>query len=156
MWGFSPKPPKPPRKRRKRKPTVPIIPTLNQLPASGRTEEGYDESVQGAVEISPLAHTLREKVFAFIAQNNGVTDREIQKALGLHGNTQRPRRWELWQAGRIRIVRNSDGQPRYHREGVRVKSILWVVGQEDRCALCGQVYTKTFSSQPVTTSITKS
>jgi hypothetical protein len=46
---------------------------------------------------------LRRKVFDFIASQGklGATDEEIQIALRMSGNTQRPRRWELAKAGRI-------------------------------------------------------
>lgn len=48
------------------------------------------------------ARAIRETVFETIKQSpNGLTDEELQAALGLPGNTQRPRRWELARAGRI-------------------------------------------------------
>lgn len=46
------------------------------------------------------AETDRENVFAYIKANKPI-DEETQIALGLNGNTERPRRRELVQAGRV-------------------------------------------------------
>ena len=52
--------------------------------------------------IRPKAETLRVEVLKFIArQRDGATDEEIQRGLGMTGNTQRPRRKELEKAGAI-------------------------------------------------------
>ena len=51
------------------------------------------------------AAAIREQVFDFIKSrgDDGATDQEIQGHLGLDGNTERPRRWELSsKLGRIR------------------------------------------------------
>lgn len=59
------------------------------------------ESREAAESID--AEILREQVFVFIAQqdSNGATDEEQQLALGMGGNTQRPRRRELQLEGRV-------------------------------------------------------
>lgn len=50
-----------------------------------------------AEAIEPTAATLRRQVLDFIEScgDRGATDCEIQAALGMSGDTQRPRRWEL-------------------------------------------------------------
>ena len=60
-------------------------------------------SVAAADAIKPCAETLRRKVFEFIRLNgkHGATDQECQDALGMAGSTQRPRRIELFQQGKI-------------------------------------------------------
>jgi hypothetical protein len=120
------------------------------VPTAGRTPAGVAGSTRGAEAIGEKAAVLREQVFAAIAAAGpeGMTDREIQRAVGIKGDTERPRRWELWTAGRIKMLRDEDGTPIYRRAGIRVRACIWVVGQERLCAHCGQVYTKTrFSAE---------
>lgn len=59
-------------------------------------------SEAAARKVNPDA--LRSKVLEFIRAKGeeGATDCEIQAALGLSGDTQRPRRWELHKAGLIK------------------------------------------------------
>lgn len=61
-------------------------------------------SVDAAVSIKPATGALRTKVFDYIRQCGvtGATDEEIQTALGMNPNTQRPRRVELVGLGRIK------------------------------------------------------
>ena len=56
-----------------------------------------DTSEEAAEAIRPSAHILRGKVLAYIEgeERNGATDDEVQRALGMNGNTERPRRSEL-------------------------------------------------------------
>jgi hypothetical protein len=60
-------------------------------------------SHQAARAIAPHAKTLRGQVYAFLVQRgpSGATDEEIQRALGMTGNTQRPRRQELETQGLV-------------------------------------------------------
>jgi hypothetical protein len=59
-------------------------------------------SKDAAVAVAGSAAQLREQVYDLIAANpQGLTDEEIQIKLGMKGNTQRPRRWELSETGRI-------------------------------------------------------
>lgn len=53
--------------------------------------------------IKPKASSLRELVFTCVASRGelGATDEEIIEQLGLSPSTARPRRVELWQAGRL-------------------------------------------------------
>lgn len=48
-----------------------------------------------AEEIAPHLPSIRRRVFDFIWQNPGVTDKQIRQALSLNANTARPRRIEL-------------------------------------------------------------
>lgn len=52
-------------------------------------------------KIESSAATLRGEVLRFILSSGGATDEEIQKGLGMGGNTERPRRRELEAAGLI-------------------------------------------------------
>ena len=60
-------------------------------------------SRDAAKRMRPNAGTLRAMVRNYIVLqgSHGATDLEIQKALGLSGDTERPRRIELWNAGFI-------------------------------------------------------
>jgi len=71
-------------------------------PAVGLTPETWDASHSAATKVEPAADTLRAEVFAYIrVRVEGATDDEIQTALEMDGNTERPRRWELYNAGLI-------------------------------------------------------
>jgi len=61
-------------------------------------------SKAAADAIQPKAATLRAIVLAFIRGRgaHGATDEEMQADLRIEGNTQRPRRRELVQAGLVR------------------------------------------------------
>lgn len=58
---------------------------------------GTATSNAAAEAIEPRAEILRGRVLAYLRERgaDGATDDEIQQALGLDGNTQRPRRYEL-------------------------------------------------------------
>jgi len=58
-------------------------------------------SVNAAVSVRGKAASIRERVFAYIAAFGPATDEQIQDALDLSGNTQRARRVELVEAGRV-------------------------------------------------------
>ena len=62
-------------------------------------------SILAAGRAAGGAETARERVFQVIAEHpEGVTDIEIQEILGMSGDTERPRRIELLDAGRIQAV----------------------------------------------------
>jgi len=62
-------------------------------------------SILAAGVASGGAETARERVYQVISQHpEGVTDIEIQEILGMSGDTERPRRIELLDAGRIQAV----------------------------------------------------
>jgi len=54
-----------------------------------------------AEQIKPDATTLRERVYRCILTAGPITDDAICATLGMPGNTERPRRVELMNAGRI-------------------------------------------------------
>jgi hypothetical protein len=68
-----------------------------------------------AEAIAPAAGTLRATVLAYLVrcEESGATDEEMQTAIGMAQNTQRPRRGELVRAG---FVRDS-GKTRPTRSG---------------------------------------
>lgn len=62
-----------------------------------------DTSHTAARSVMPRTGTQRRRVLDFIARRGrlGATDLEVQEALGMNGNTERPRRVELVDAGLI-------------------------------------------------------
>jgi hypothetical protein len=69
------------------------------IPSSGPgTSEEAAESMQGS------ARQLRAQVLEYIRAHgaDGCTDQEVQDGLSMSGDTQRPRRWELYREGRIK------------------------------------------------------
>lgn len=81
-------------------------------------------SRDAALSMIPSAETLRMAVLAYIDEQGpaGATDEEIQLALSMEGNTERPRRRELVQAG---VVADS-GARRKTSTGRAAK--VWVRG----------------------------
>ena len=65
--------------------------------------QNTDTSRAAARAIRPNAGTLRAMVrnHIILQGSYGATDQEIQQALNLSGDTERPRRIELWNAGFI-------------------------------------------------------
>lgn len=59
-------------------------------------------SESAAESVKPSADRLRRMVLDHIIACGGCTDAEGQAALGMDGNTYRPRRWELERAGMVR------------------------------------------------------
>ena len=86
---------------------------------------GSPTSEAAAEQIASSAETLRAEVFAYIKAKGaeGATDDEIQQALGMAGNTQRPRRRELELASRIQ----KSGQQRKTLSG-RLAAVWVIVG----------------------------
>ena len=113
---------------------------------SGMTEEALNASAEAAASIEPHVDNMRERVFEAIeaSGDEGLSDGEIQDLLGMKKNTERPRRNELWLDGRIQVKRNVAGVPMYRRFGPGSKRLVWVVGEEKRCPLCGSSHTKSF------------
>ena len=72
---------------------VPIDAQLNSI-----------ESVDAAIANMPNRESQRGRVLAFLEEYGGHTDEQIQDALGMDPNTQRPRRVELARAGLIKKV----------------------------------------------------
>ena len=87
---------------------------------------GTPTSKEAAVAIEPNAETLRKKILDFLrlCGQDGATDDEIQKALNMTGNTERPRRGELANAGLIfRVCHNGCYSTRATSSGR--KAVLW-------------------------------
>lgn len=59
------------------------------------------ESVGAAGAIKMSAGTLRARVYELLSERGPMTDEEMQDALGMNPSTQRPRRIELWKAGKV-------------------------------------------------------
>lgn len=60
-----------------------------------------ETSIEAAESIKPTAGTLRKKVLEFIQNVGPATDEEMQRALKMPPNTQRPRRRELVLSGHL-------------------------------------------------------
>jgi hypothetical protein len=83
---------------------------------------GSATSAEAASEAKPSAAVWRARVFTFIEGKGteGATDEEVQHALALGGNTQRPRRCELVESGRVR----DSGDTRLTK--ARRSAVVWV------------------------------
>lgn len=95
------------------------VPTLFDRPPAVR---GSATSRAAADSIGPEADTLRRRVLAFLQARGleGATDEEIQLGLGMNPSTQRPRRIELVEQGRVR----DSGSTRRTRSNRR--AVVWV------------------------------
>ena len=86
-----------------------------------------------ARQIEHRSATLKDRVLRCIesAGSHGMTDEEIQRALFMGGNTQRPRRRELEQACQI----SDSGRSRKNRSGryATVWICLVIGGQDGLC-----------------------
>lgn len=95
------------------------LPLLDWHPPFVRTS---DTSKQAARRIKPRAENLREKLFHFYERHpGGLTDEEAQNLSGISASTQRPRRVELVQAGRL----EDSGQKRATASGSM--AVVWRV-----------------------------
>ena len=83
---------------------------------------GSETSRQAAEAIRPSAPTLRELVERYIREQgtHGATDQELQRQLCVDANTERPRRGELVDAGKVR----DSGRTRPTSSGRR--ATVWV------------------------------
>lgn len=88
----------------------------------GVPHSGTETSRQAAERITPAASAQAARVLVYIAQRGdaGATDHELQAALGMTGDSERPRRWSLQRAGLIR----DSGQRRKSPAGRA--AIVWV------------------------------
>ncbi len=79
-------------------------------------------SKAAAESVKPRATSLREQVFRYIqaAGEQGVTDQEGIEGLPMSGDTWRPRRGELQEAGRVR----DSGRTRKTKRGN--EAVVWV------------------------------
>ena len=95
-------------------------PTFSDRP--GLVRRDHPDTSHIAAATIPRTGTLRRAVYDAIHRtgDEGMTDSELQRALDMDGNTERPRRVELIDAGLIK----DSGRRRY--EGGR-PMIVWVV-----------------------------
>lgn len=87
-------------------PYEPVLPGFypsESLPFTGKSRDTVETSKEAADHAAPSASIQRERIYQALVNcwPEGLTDDELQRKLGLDGNTQRPRRRELEQAGRI-------------------------------------------------------
>jgi len=96
---------------------------------AGLTEETFHTSTAAAVSMLDGKDSQRAAVFEAITANgpNGCTDDEIQAALKLDGSSERPRRWELWKAGRIEIRRDAAGNAIRRTTRTNRRAVVWIV-----------------------------
>ncbi|CAB4139986.1 hypothetical protein UFOVP397_22 [uncultured Caudovirales phage] len=66
-----------------------------------KAQRHSDTSLAAAKAIKPNSAALRAAVLNVIAARGSATDEEIQIELGIPGDTQRPRRVELCEVGRV-------------------------------------------------------
>jgi hypothetical protein len=105
---------------------------FDQPPKEPRPPHSGGPTSQAAAEaILPNAATLRHRVLCYIAEQGGkgATDAEIQAALSMAGNTERPRRQEL---EKVKLIRDS-GKTRPTPSGRQ--AVVWVA---DMKALSGR------------------
>lgn len=73
---------------------------------------GPETSRSAAESIAPTAGTLRAMVLEYLqSREDGATDSEMQEALDMAGNTQRPRRQELEKMGLVRDSKRTRKTP---------------------------------------------
>ena len=98
------------------------------MPGRPAPHSGGDTSREAAGTVRADAGRLRQAVLAFILGRgaDGATDAEIQAALSLAGDTERPRRWELQRASLIA----DSGQRRRTRTGR--KAVVWIAAPAHR------------------------
>lgn len=90
-------------------------------PGEPASVAGSETSVAAAKSIEPVSGRLRKAVYEWLKSRGeqGGTDQEIQDALGMADNTERPRRIELVEAGYVR----DSGQKRLTRS--KRAAVVW-------------------------------
>jgi hypothetical protein len=81
-------------------------------------EASSETSAEAADLAEPGSAKQRAEVLAYIAANAGVTDDDIAEALGIGGNSARPRRCELVELGAI-VLLDREGRTRRGRRANR-------------------------------------
>lgn len=79
-------------------------------------------STDAAESIRPSAARLRNLVLSWLREHGPATDEQMQEALALAGNCQRPRRRELQLAGLVE-VHDEEGKTRSGRRATRWKVV---------------------------------
>jgi len=102
--------------------------------ASGLERASFGTSVAAAVSVQENAAAQRAKVKACLraAERHGRTDHEMQMNLHMKGDSQRPRRWELYKLGEIEILRDADGNDVRRATSGNHKAVVWVLTEKGR------------------------
>lgn len=95
----------------------------------GFAPKGRATSSAAALRVAPRSGTQRRKILDYVVAHEPCTDEAIQEALGLSGNTERPRRVELVEGGWL----TEYGQ--LGKTGSGAKAILWALTSEARTRL---------------------
>lgn len=93
-----------------------LDPEFKALPPFARD---YETSREAALSVYETAPTLRARVWRHLRETGGATEEETEAALGLAGNTCRPRIWELRKAGMV----EDSGDRRSTRSGRQ--AVVW-------------------------------
>ncbi|MCA9070495.1 MAG: hypothetical protein KDA84_16300 [Planctomycetaceae bacterium] len=99
-----------------------IQPNLFDDPEESKPKAPRPTSQQAAAGIRPDAPQLAEMILHYIREqgDHGATDAEIQEALNLDGNTERPRRGRLVDDGLVENSKRTRPTPKGH------PAIVWV------------------------------
>lgn len=105
-----------------------IVPPFEPLIIDGAVPETWDTSKAAAERATVSKDTQRAEVLAAIhaAGARGMTDDEIQIALDLDGNSERPRRWELWRRDAITLRRDEQGEPVRRLTRTHRHAVVWI------------------------------
>ena len=103
------------------------VPRFTPLIVAGAVPETWSTSEAAAERVTDK-DTQRAEVLEAIraAGARGMTDDELQIALGLEGNSERPRRWELWKRDAITIRRDAEGAPVRRLTRTQRHAVVWV------------------------------
>jgi hypothetical protein len=91
-----------------------VLPRVSLAPTPAQTRREADEAVQ------PVVGDLRERVYRAIVAFGPISDQRLAEVCQLADNTERPRRRELEQAGRI--IASGTERTRSGR-----KAVTWVI-----------------------------
>jgi hypothetical protein len=99
---------------------------------SGLTEATYATSAQAAYSVDDTKATQRRLVFEAIRHAGpiGRTDDELQAELVLDGSSERPRRWELWRLGWIRVKCDGSGAAIKRETRTQRRAVVWVAVED--------------------------
>lgn len=99
---------------------------FDDLPYGGEppSQRHSDTSREAAKRIKKRVGPLHHKVLKFLMQTGGATDEEMQRGIPMAANTQRPRRCELVELGRVM----DSGRRRL--TGARRDAVVWQISSE--------------------------
>ena len=105
-----------------------VVEAFDPLIIAGAVDDTWQTSAAAALSAEDRKDTQRAEVYAVIkaAGLDGCTDDELQAALSLDGNSERPRRWELWQRNQITIRRDDTGAAIRRPTRTHRSAVVWV------------------------------